>query len=283
MALVVLAVAVTLVPSDQPAWGDNKKDIKRTRPTAGTPPGLRCLWRAYPKQICVVRKDSLVWCDGTVMRYDDNRAKKDFKVLLDEADLQDQMSMRYPVGKKYPIPLPKNFDPGRVRHQPFFLKMYGASGRAVLRKTRMIHWMPRTTKRRIRITTVNGVDRSLEAISRELDALPADLKLYVNKTAGTFNWRKISGTRRLSMHSFAVAIDINLKYSNYWKWAPKRRDGRLPYRNRVPMKIVEIFEKHGFIWGGKWYHYDTMHFEYRPELLQRGCVDRTGGASQLAK
>jgi peptidoglycan LD-endopeptidase CwlK len=28
-----------------------------------------------------------------------------------------------------------------------------------------------------------------------------------------------------------------------------------------------VFEKHGFIWGAKWYHYDTMHFEYRPELL----------------
>ena len=24
---------------------------------------------------------------------------------------------------------------------------------------------------------------------------------------------------------------------------------------------------HGFIWGGKWYHYDTMHFEFRPELV----------------
>jgi peptidoglycan LD-endopeptidase CwlK len=33
------------------------------------------------------------------------------------------------------------------------------------------------------------------------------------------------------------------------------------------MEIVAIFEKHGFIWGGKWYHYDTMHFEYRPELM----------------
>jgi hypothetical protein len=30
---------------------------------------------------------------------------------------------------------------------------------------------------------------------------------------------------------------------------------------------VEVFERHGFIWGGKWNHYDTMHFEYRPELL----------------
>ena len=31
--------------------------------------------------------------------------------------------------------------------------------------------------------------------------------------------------------------------------------------------VVEVFEKHGFIWGGKWYHYDTMHFEYRPEII----------------
>ena len=34
-----------------------------------------------------------------------------------------------------------------------------------------------------------------------------------------------------------------------------------------PTEIVAIFEKHGFIWGGKWYHFDTMHFEFRPELL----------------
>ena len=33
------------------------------------------------------------------------------------------------------------------------------------------------------------------------------------------------------------------------------------------LAALEIFERHGFIWGGKWYHYDTMHFEYRPELL----------------
>ena len=51
------------------------------------------------------------------------------------------------------------------------------------------------------------------------------------------------------------------------------RDGvrgqREPARNGQ-LLIVEIFERHGFIWGGKWYHYDTMHFEYRPELLPPG-------------
>jgi len=36
---------------------------------------------------------------------------------------------------------------------------------------------------------------------------------------------------------------------------------------RKLLEIVDIFERHGFIWGGKWYHFDTLHFEYRPEIL----------------
>ena len=35
------------------------------------------------------------------------------------------------------------------------------------------------------------------------------------------------------------------------------------------MGIVHIFEKHGFIWGGRWLHYDTMHFEFRPEFYAK--------------
>jgi hypothetical protein len=63
------------------------------------------------------------------------------------------------------------------------------------------------------------------------------------------------------MHAYGAAIDLNLAVSDYWMW----RTGA--WRNRMPREIVDIFERHGFIWGGRWYHYDTMHFEYRPELL----------------
>jgi hypothetical protein len=41
----------------------------------------------------------------------------------------------------------------------------------------------------------------------------------------------------------------------------------LIYTSRTLIEIVEVFEKYGFIRGGKWYHYDTTHIEYRPELL----------------
>ena len=38
---------------------------------------------------------------------------------------------------------------------------------------------------------------------------------------------------------------------------------------------VDAFEAEGFIWGGRWYHFDTMHFEYRPELLDGSCYSAT--------
>jgi hypothetical protein len=63
------------------------------------------------------------------------------------------------------------------------------------------------------------------------------------------------------MHSWGAAIDINAAYADYWLW-PRGKSG-----NAIPTEIIDIFERRGFIWGGKWSHYDTMHFEYRPELL----------------
>jgi len=95
------------------------------------------------------------------------------------------------------------------------------------------------------------------------------MKKYLTNIGGTFAWRNIAGTDRHSMHSFGMTIDINTAYSDYWQWACKctNENAVFIYKNRIPQLIVDIFEKYGFIWGGKWYHFDTMHFEYRPELI----------------
>ena len=63
------------------------------------------------------------------------------------------------------------------------------------------------------------------------------------------------------MHSWGAAIDLNTVRAAYWLWP------RAVAAETLPAQIIDIFERHGFIWGGKWLHYDTMHFEYRPELL----------------
>ena len=92
---------------------------------------------------------------------------------------------------------------------------------------------------------------------------------FLQNMGGTFVVRKIAGTHRQSAHSYGVSLDVNAERSQYWRW--QRPPAPIRWRNRVPQSIVDAFEAEGFIWGGRWYHYDTMHFEYRPELLDDTC------------
>jgi len=222
---------------------------------------------AYPQSLAGYRDNHLVLRDGRELVFDDGRSKT-YEQLLSEPDPEDELAQTYPIGPdSYQAPV-VNFEPGRFRCSKLFMAMYGANAKEVESHLTTIPWLPRSTHQSVRITTINGVDKKLTAISEELDQLPPDLKKYVTKTGGTFNWRPIAGSDQLSAHSFGIAIDINPDFSDYWRWSNPQSQGRsIPYRNRVPHEIVEIFERHGFIWGGKWYHYDTMHFEYRPELL----------------
>jgi len=229
--------------------------------------GLKALLSAYPNRLKEATEDFVIWQDGTKMSYDDGKKDKTFEELLSEGDLEDQMSMKYPVGEEVDYSPEENFDPGRVRYAPFFRKMYGNTKEEVKKNLTYIYWMPKTVNKKIAVTKVNDVYLKLIKISEELEKLPDSQKKYVTNIAGTFNWREIAGTGRLSMHSFGIAIDINTKHSNYWRWSKPNKSGKYIYKNRIPLKIVKIFEKHGFIWGGRWYHFDTMHFEYRPELL----------------
>jgi hypothetical protein len=201
------------------------------------------------------------------MRFDDGVLDKDFEKMLSEPDLQDQMEMLYEPGENFTIR--KNYDPGRIRFEPFFKKMYGATEMEVNANLETIYWLPSISNQPLLITRVNGVSQKLQAISNELDKLVQQpdhkyLLKYLENPGGTFNWRNIVDTNRLSTHSFGIAIDINSSYSDYWEWST---EGEKEYRNQIPLEIVTLFEKYGFIWGGKWYHYDTMHFEYRPELI----------------
>jgi peptidoglycan LD-endopeptidase CwlK len=225
--------------------------------------------RAYPESLADYRDNELIFRDGRKVIFDDGRSKT-YEQLLSDPDPKDQLAQVYPVGPDSYSPPAVNFEPGRFRCAKLLMAMYGASAKEVESHLTSIPWLPQSTHQRVQITTVNGVDKKLIAVSEELDRLPPELKKYVIKVGGTFNWRAIAGADRLSAHSFGIAIDINPEYSDYWRWSGATgQEGPIPYRNRIPHEIVEIFERHGFIWGGKWYHYDSMHFEYRPELLLR--------------
>jgi hypothetical protein len=222
---------------------------------------------AYPDFLAGFEGNDLIWKDGTRMGLDDGKGAKPFATLLDAPDLKDMFYVAYPLGRTG-LPPALDSDPGRVRFQPLFDKMYGdcAMGE-VARHLVDVVWLPSKGGQRLKVTRVNGVAAKLQAVSDELDRLPERFTKYLKPSAGTYNCRVVAGTRRASAHGQGIAMDIATARSDYWFWNKPGADGRYPYQNRIPMEIVEIFEKHGFIWGGKWYHYDTMHFEYRPEIV----------------
>lgn len=225
------------------------------------------LKQAYPDQITGIKDNYVIFKNGTRLLFDDGKTKT-LTELYAHPDIEDQLKATYIKGKTL-NPAEGN-NPGRIRNDTFFKTMYGATPAAVQQNLVTITWLPKTVKQQLKVSRINGVDKKMQAISDELEKLPAHLLPYVQQVAGTFTWRVIKGTDRLSTHSFGITMDINTKYSNYWQWDNKTTDEskKIPnYINRIPHEIVAIFEKHGFIWGGKWYHYDTMHFEYRPELL----------------
>lgn len=85
---------------------------------------------------------------------------------------------------------------------------------------------------------------------------------YPIKDAGAYNWRVMaSGTGCISYHSFGVAVDIN-SGANPAAYQKGKPDPSSPYY--VNSKVVAVFKKHGFYWGGNWSakYYDPMHFSY---------------------
>jgi len=121
---------------------------------------------------------------------------------------------------------------------------------------------------------------ALALVSAELRALKASdpgvavfLRGLVEMNG--YNYRFVDGTRTRSYHSYGLAVDlIPRTYGGrhpYWRWAMTKEPDwwAVPYERRwmPPPALVEAFERHGFVWGGKWLFFDTMHFEYRPEIL----------------
>ena len=198
---------------------------------------------------------------GVTVPWDDGRTK-DTAARIASPDVEDVFALGYPTGPIAPVTDPE-IDPGRVRLEALFRATYGADAREVSRALTSVKIAGRTVRfHRRAAPALARVGRRLDAL---LEAEPA-LEGYFRDLGGTFATRTIAGTDRTSAHAWGIAIDIDTSSADYWRNAPKGR-----WRNRIPASIVEAFEAEGFVWGGRWFHYDTMHFEYRPELFDPRC------------
>ncbi len=91
----------------------------------------------------------------------------------------------------------------------------------------------------------------LLAVVEELIERDLYSHLDPSQFAGCFVARHIdwNPSRPLSMHAWGLAIDFNT------------RDNWLGQTPKMDRRVVEVFEKWGFDWGGHWRRPDGMHFE----------------------
>lgn len=257
------------------AWGE---PVVQVNPAgAGStllPAQLERLVNAYPDLDAPrCTSELLVWKDGASMSIPPQVAGRTYDEQLEDATIWDQLLLVYPKG--WPFEIPRvNHDPGRLRCDAFFRRTYGDTKQDVERQLIRVAWPPAGKGASVPFSSTNGAADALGAVGEELAALLPEIRKYVNRPCGTYNWRTIAGADRPSPHSFGIAIDFTLPkhLHRYWLWDRGKNGDNPVYPAEVLedaalRAIVEVFEKHGFIWGGKWHHYDLMHFEYRPELL----------------
>jgi len=265
-ALALAGLMLLAIGCREGAASNSQSKAAAQRSPASGAPGPADLLHAYPDHVASVDATHVVLRNGMRLRVSDGIQGKSPAERIRHPDLDDMFAWPYRPGRQSRPPAPDE-DPGRARYEPFFDQIYGDCNRGeVTPRLRPVRWMPSRGGTILMVNRENGVADRLEAVIRELERLPPAMTRYLVPAAGTYNCRFIEGTRQRSMHAYAVAIDINTAYSDYWRWSGGEG---ARYRNRIPFEIVEIFERHGFIWGGKWGHFDTMHFEYRPELMPR--------------
>lgn len=125
------------------------------------------------------------------------------------------------------------------------------------------------------VPVLKQIDDEVMALSKTDTEISEWLKTLTY--ADSYFWRTIRDTGGKSFHSFGIAVDVLPQNRNakslYWLWERDfyPNDWMLTPLSRrwiPPQKVLDIFEAHGFIWGGKWAVWDNMHFEYHPELFE---------------
>jgi D-alanyl-D-alanine carboxypeptidase len=231
-------------------------------PKARSAVALACLARLYGGAVngaaLRVGDQQFPFEDGRARTVDDH---------FEEPDLHDLFVTPYPRTPIAAVTDPGE-DPGRVRHEPLLRAVYGENQFAIERQLRAFPFFGQPV--RVHAKALPAFERVRTRLESAVAREPS-LAKYFQHIGGTYNYRKIAGSFRTSAHAFGIAIDIAVAYSHYW-----RNEREKPqWKNLIPTAIVDAFEAEQFVWGGRWFHYDTMHFEYRPEFFAADCVAAT--------
>lgn len=231
---------------------------------------------AYPEYITDVEKGSdgkvfIITKSGKKILYDDGK-KKNFDGKMNNSDIQDILEDPYPLHMIDSL-MEVDRDPGRFRCYALLNEVYGSSQSQVSKNLVGVS----APYNKYLFNKNNGAAEALGKAMEELREIAkgnGKVAGLINPINGSFNYRVISGTGQLSPHAYGIALDINSNPSDYWKWSSREAgEKRMKY---YPKELVETFEKHNFVWGGKWGHFDILHFEYRPEIIIKAQYFQNG-------
>lgn len=124
--------------------------------------------------------------------------------------------------------------------------------------------VPIYTKKKKKDTMILTVHKKLaseiKAVFEEMQK--AKFPVDPSCTAG-YTWRMMaSNGSKVSYHSYGCVVDLNWTHNgaSYTGWPYQPGKDKLA----VTKKVVDIWKKHGFYWGGDWSeaYFDPMHFTY---------------------
>ena len=174
---------------------------------------------------------------------------------------------------------------GLVYNIAFYDALYDGKTRRRIEShiTRFDYLGKRVSVHRSIVPALKRVERTIQELAKRDHEVRKFLETL--SSIDGYNWREVRDSPLRSNHSWGIAIDFlprNWGQKNiYWNWISDWNDRWMlipPERRWAPPEaVVRAFEDEGFVWGGKWLLWDTMHFEYRPELL---TLQRWGHAGE---
>ena len=192
---------------------------------------------------------------------------------LNRADDCDQIFYEYPLG---PLTRPLG-EPGELPSycSDLLESLFGSTETEIRRHGRSVRFLDhRMFVNELLVGPLSLVERDILNVARIDPAVSKWIEQL--EITYSFQYREIAGSGNRSQHSWGLAVDfVPDSYEGravYWRWSRALdREGwhSIPIEQRwsPPQRVISIFERHGFVWGGKWAHFDAMHFEYRPEIL----------------
>lgn len=163
--------------------------------------------------------------------------------VTDEKDM-----LRVPLDDRMKWLFPQNIPTTQEEMKPY------------LQQIKVVIYTTKKKKGTMTLVVHKKLAKQIQAVFKEMyqKKFPVDPTC----TAG-YVWRNMaSDSSKLSYHSYGCVVDLNWTHNGavYTSWPYNPGKDKLA----VTEKIVAIWKKHGFYWGGDWSQgsFDPMHFTY---------------------